>query len=97
MADKGGEFPTAAEAARMTEAARRGAELASKWAAWCKRLQDLDRAAVGAWAEYFALLEEARAIRLSPWAAQAPRLDIPPEMAALRAGQGAIKWRYRGC
>jgi len=81
----------------IADADLRARRLAYKWAAWCELIVSLDREARQAWAEYGALIEEARSLRLA-LGSNLPPLDFPrsPEMASLRRDEGALKWRPRG-
>lgn len=72
----------------------RAASLRLRWASWCRRLEGLDQVARCAWGEYDALLSEADELRLSAWLdLNEVRLEVPPELAAIRAGEGALRWR----
>jgi len=98
MASIAGDARTQAPDPATVEAAnQRARRLAYKWAAWCDMMTTLDQEARQAWAEYGALLEEARELRMA-LGSNLPQLDFPrtPEMARLRANEGAIKWRPRG-
>lgn len=88
--------PLAPPPAVIADADLRARRLAYKWAAWCDLIVQLDREARQAWAEYSALIEEARSLRLA-LGSDLPPLDFPrsPEMQRLRANEGAIKWRPR--